>query len=76
MAKHYILRLNQGSADFLFSLYQVLNVGGPAEKALSDFADTLLDSGGPTVEYEFYLGDHKVEQFELNWALAEKAKQR
>lgn len=72
----YTLKLDQDAADFLFSLYQTLNVGGPAEKALSDFADELLDKGGPKVEYEFYLGGHRVERFELNWAPAEKAKQR
>lgn len=72
----FTVKLDREAADFLLSLYSVLDVGGPAEKSLSDFADQLLDSNGPSKEYEFYAHGVRVKRFKLIWREPKENKAR
>ena len=76
MARKYVLTLNEDEADFIFSLYHTLNIGSPAEKALSDFADALLDAGGPRTEYAFGVGNTLIPYLSLDWTNSREAKER
>jgi len=59
-----------------FSLYHVLDVGGPAEEDLSDFGDNVADVLTVYPDYDFYVKGVKVEQFDLTWRVAGEKKQR
>ena len=71
------IKLNTREAvGFLFSLYHVLDIGGPAEHDLSDFGDFVADTGFVCPDYDFYVNGVKIDQFALTWTPANERKQR
>ena len=75
-ALHAIKLHTPEAVGFMFNLYHLLDVGGPAEKDLSDFGDRVVDTMTICPDYDFYVNGVKVEQFELTWKPANEKKQR